>query len=69
MLVHFRILYRTSRVIHHIKTNATRFYMIPNLRLDLHGELIQLDDLYKERHNNVNDSLLRLHALERNLAT
>lgn len=39
--------------------------MILYPRLDLHGELIQLDDLYKERHNNnVNDSLARLHALE-----
>jgi len=41
--------------------------MVLNLWLDLHDELIQLDDLYKERHNNINDSLSRLHALKRNL--
>lgn len=39
--------------------------MILYPQLDLHGELIQLDDFYEERHNNnVNDSLARLHALE-----
>ena len=41
--------------------------MVLNPRLDLHGELIQFDDLYKERHNNINDSLSRLHALKRYL--
>lgn len=40
--------------------------MILYPQLDLHGELIQFDDLYKERHNNnVNDSLARLHVLEK----
>lgn len=39
--------------------------MILYPQLDLHGELIQFDDLYKERqNNNVNDCLARLHVLE-----
>jgi len=31
-------------------------------RLDLHGELIRLDDLYEKRHNKADDSRTRLRA-------
>jgi len=60
-----RILCQTKQAVYRIKTNVTWFCMVLNLWLDLHDELIQLDDLYKERHNNINDSLSRLHSQEK----